>query len=205
MSEDLEQLKVSLKCGDEVFHSDGAPLDYRLLEFWRWSVSDIVSNATRGILAEFIVAKALNMSTDSVRDQWAVYDLISPEGIRIEVKSASYVQTWNQRSLSTIQFLTRRTKAWDSHTNIQAKESKRQADVYVFALLAHKDKATIDPLNVNQWRFYVVPTTVLDNRTRSQHSITLKTLDKLCSGSFPYSDLRNSVIQAGVNGVSGTG
>jgi hypothetical protein len=32
-------------------------------------------------------------------------------------------------------------------------EIKRHADVYVFALLAHTDKATVDPLSLDQWRF----------------------------------------------------
>jgi hypothetical protein len=51
--------------------------------------------------------------------------------------------------------------------------------VYVLALLAHTDKATVDPLDLDQWVFYVLPTVVLDGRTRSQHSITLKTLQGL--------------------------
>ena len=62
---------------------------------------------------------------------------------------------------------------------MQSRESKRQADVYVFALLAHTDKTTIDPFNLDQWRFYVLPTAALDGRTRSQHSITLRSLEKL--------------------------
>jgi len=200
MSEDLGRLKVSPKRGDEHFHSDGAPLDYCFQEFWRWSVSDLVSNATRGILAEFMVAKALGISTDSVRDEWAAYDLTSPEGVRVEVKSAAYLQTWNQRTLSTIRFLTHKTKAFNPDTNTQDQESKRQADVYVFALLTHKDKATIDPLNVNQWCFYVVPTATLDRRKRSQYSITLKTLDQLCGGSVTHSQLHHSVVQAARGG-----
>ena len=40
-------------------------------------------------------------------------------------------------------------------------------------------KATVDPLDLDQWVFYVLPTAVLDGRTRSQHSITLKTLQGL--------------------------
>jgi hypothetical protein len=56
---------------------------------------------------------------------------------------------------------------------------QRQADVYVFALLAHREKTTIDPMNVAQWEFYVLPTRVLDSRARSQHSITLRSLQSL--------------------------
>jgi hypothetical protein len=34
-----------------------------------------------------------------------------------------------------------------------APDAKRQADVYVFALLAHEDRTTIDPLDLDQWKF----------------------------------------------------
>ena len=53
--------------------------------------------------------------------------------------------------------------------------------MYVFALLKHQDKNTIDPLNVDQWEFYVVPTADLDRRVRSQYGITLPSLIKLCT------------------------
>ena len=36
-------------------------VNYKVIDFWKWSVSDLVSNATRGRLAEFIVAKALKI------------------------------------------------------------------------------------------------------------------------------------------------
>jgi len=65
--------------------------------------------------------------------------------------------------------------------------------VYVFALLAHTDKTTIDPLNLDQWRFYVLPTATLDGRTRSQHSITLRSLEKLCSEAITYAGLSKAV------------
>jgi hypothetical protein len=73
---------------------------------------------------------------------------------------------------------------------------RRQADVYVFALLAHQDKTTIDPLNVSQWRFYVLPTSALDARTRSQHSIMLKSLCALCGAPTPFNGLLAAVEKA---------
>lgn len=139
----------------------------------------MVSSAPRGVLAEFIVATALGIELDSVRDEWGAFDLITPEGITVEVKSAAYIQSWSQRRLSFITFRVPKTKAWDADTGVQEKEPRRQDQVYVIALLAHQDKASIDPLDVDQWRFFVLPTTVLDARTRSQHSITLRSLERL--------------------------
>jgi hypothetical protein len=55
------------KTGREWFRAGDRMLDFELSEFWRWSMSDLVSNATRGRLAEFIVAKALSISTNHSR------------------------------------------------------------------------------------------------------------------------------------------
>jgi len=186
-------LNVTRKEGRESFHSNGRQLPFDLLSYWQWSASDLVSNATRGIVAEYIVARALGLAEKGVRDEWAAYDLETPSGIKIEVKSAAYLQSWHQERLSPVKFVVPKTRAWDADTNTQSQESKRQADVYVFALLVHTDKETVDPLNIDQWHFYVLPTAVLDARKRSQHSITLKSLEKLCSEPTPYDELPQAV------------
>lgn len=152
----------------------------------------MVSNVTRGRLAEFIVATAIQIDLSKVRDEWRAYDLLTPEGIKIEVKSASFVQSWNQTKLSTITFGTRATRYWDSETNIQAKQSKRQADIYVFCLLKHLERDTIDPLNLDQWQFYVLSTRELNSYKRSKVSITLKSLQKL-SLPVTYVQIRDAV------------
>lgn len=193
MTKNLDRLTISRKTGKERFHSHGQDLGFDLLSFWQWAGSDLVSNATRGRIAEYIVAHALGLAADDVRDEWAAFDLKTPSGIKIEVKSAAHVQSWHQIKLSSIIFKTAKTRAWDAETNIQSREACRQADVYVFALLAHTDKNTIDPLNIDQWRFYVLPTTALNARTRSQHSITLKSLEKLCDGVVLYAGLPEAI------------
>lgn len=178
------------KTGDEKFRTETEPLPLKLLDFWQWSVSDLVSNATRGRLAEFIVASAAGVDLKGIRDEWSAFDLITPWGLKIEVKSAAYIQSWAQRDYSKISFNTPKTRAWDPVTSMQSQESLRQADCYVFALLVHLDRETVDPLNLDQWRFFVLPTSVLDQRTRSQSSITLKSLKALCGEGVAYYDLR---------------
>ena len=186
--------------GAEAFHEGGRPLAFTVRDFWVWSVSDLMSNATRGRLAEFVVAKALGIPAGAVRDEWGAYDLVTANGIRIEVKSAAYLQSWQQRKLSNIQFKTKKTLAWDRDTNRQAKVARRQAQVYVFALLAHKDKSTVDPLEMDQWEFYSLPTAALDERKRSQHSITLKSLQKLAV-MVRYGGLHSKVQECGKMGA----
>jgi hypothetical protein len=184
------------RTGDETFHFDRKDQGVTVADFWKWAVSDLLSNATRGVLAEFIVARALGISLNAVRDEWGAYDLETSEGIKVEVKSAAFIQSWFQKKASTISFRVPMTRAWDAESNVQAKESKRQADVYVFALLAHIDQSTIDPLNLNQWHFYALPTSALNLRTRSQHSITLKSLETLSGGHVNFKELRAAVIEA---------
>ena len=88
-----------------------------------------------------------------------------------------------------------KTFGWDKETNKFDKEKKRQADVYVFALLSHKDKKTVNPLDISQWEFFVLPTKVLDERERSQHSITLPSLKKL-TDSVSFFELGQAVDKA---------
>ena len=182
------------KSGQERLVSEGKELGFSVLDFWRWSSSDLLSNATRGVLAEFIVAVALEIPLDPVREEWGAYDLTTPEGIKVEVKSAAYIQSWRQDRLSKISFRVPKTRAWDSDSNRQANETQRQADVYVFCLLAPTEQEVIDPLYLDQWQFFVLPTAVLDARKGSQHSITLKSLANLAHGHVDFHQLRPKVL-----------
>ncbi len=98
VNDSFAALIVECKTGNEPLHQDGNPLGETLLDFWRWSASDLVSNATRGVLAEYIVATALGLA-GGVRVEWDPFDLLSQEGAKIEIKSAAYLQSWRQRIL----------------------------------------------------------------------------------------------------------
>jgi len=122
--------------------------------------SDLLSNATRGIVAEYLVACALDADPGGVRDEWAAYDLRTKDGVKVEVKSAAYLKSWYQENFSRISFVVPKTRAWDPSTNRLDEQPARQADIYLFALLAHQDKETVQPLDVSQWVFYVLPTSI---------------------------------------------
>ncbi|MCU0222778.1 MAG: hypothetical protein MUF27_01630 [Acidobacteria bacterium] len=195
MPDSLGPLTASRKSGAEAFHLDGETLAFDVLDFWRWSGSDLLENTRRGILAEYIVARALGISTDSVRAGWSAYDLETPDGIRIEVKSAAYLQSWAQQRLSTIQFAIAERRGWSAETNLLEGTPRRHADVYVFALLAHQIKEAVDPMNLAQWRFWAVPTPLLDERARSQHSITIPSLRALAGEGCGFAEIRAAVCR----------
>ncbi|MCC9071074.1 hypothetical protein LNQ49_05625 [Flavobacterium sp. F-65] len=190
----LKSIKAVLKTGEEKLTYNEKNLNFSLLDFWRWSVSDIVSNATRGRLAEFIVATAVNIDIKEIRDEWGAFDLETSENIKIEVKSAAYIQSWEQKKLSTISFSTKPSQPWSSEIDKRSTIAIRSADVYVFCLLHHSDKSTINPLNLNHWEFYVLSTEKLNNYKRSQHSITIKSLRDL-TAPVEYDKLKSKIEQ----------
>jgi len=108
---DLGPIEQRRRGGGEPFHAEGQPVDFDLLSFWRWSCSDILSNATRGVIAEYLVAQALGIATETVREEWAAWDLTARDGTRFEVKSAAYLQSWRQKRHSRISFGVLRTRA----------------------------------------------------------------------------------------------
>ena len=56
---DLGPIEPTQRSGQEPFHDGSRPLGFDLLNFWQWSTSDLVSNTTRGVIAEYLVAQAL--------------------------------------------------------------------------------------------------------------------------------------------------
>jgi len=189
----LDRILIKQKTGNEPLIFNGKETGVKLLDFWSWGLSDLVSNTSRGRFAEFIVATSLKIDLSIIYDEWNSYDLTSPEGIKVEVKSSAYLQTWEQKDFSKISFSIRAARNWNSITNDMAETPSRQSDVYVFCLLKHKDQTTLNPLNLEQWDFFVLSTLEINNYKRSNSSITLNSLQKLTK-SVTYGNLRNAII-----------
>ncbi len=173
----IDPITIKYANGNEDFIRDGSSNGLKLIDFWAWAYSDCINNTNRGVLAEFLVATALGIDLHKPRDAWAKYD-ITYRGVGVEVKSAGYHQRWYQKKMSKISFNVPTTRAWDEKTNKQDAESKRQAFIYILCLLAEKKRDIVNPLNINQWLFWVIPTNFFDARQRSQHSITYNSLVK---------------------------
>lgn len=196
MATGLLALVTQRKSGSERFYYDGRDAGFDLLSFWQWSASDLVSNATRGVLAEYIVSQALGVA-NGIWNEWDAFDIRTKTDVKVEVKSAAYVQTWYQRRLSQIVFTVGPRRGFDPKTNVLDDQPKWQAEVYVFALLAVQEKKAVDPLKLEQWAFYVLPVSVLEKRKRSQHSITLKSLQSLCPLPVRFAELADAIHRAG--------
>lgn len=189
---DFDRLTITKLTGNESFHVNGKSLSLNVLAFWQWSSSDLVSNAMRGVLAEFLVAADLGV-THVPRVEWDLCDIRTPSGLKVEVKSAAYLQSWTQTKLSHISFDIAPKQGWDAETNTSSTERKRQADVFVFALLSHQDKATLDPLDLAQWQFFVLPAAILDEKLPQQKMMRLSTLLRLQPITVRFGHIRTAI------------
>jgi hypothetical protein len=169
-----------------------------VLDFWQWAFSDLCDDDIKGWYAEWVVGRLLGLYMDR-RISWANSDLISPGGVRIEVKATSYWQSWKlldefgkprdvkplgPRSLEKIRFGGLRAgDAVDQNGPISGYKS----DFYVFAFQNEREHGSWDALNLKQWEFYLLSQTQL----KGSKSISLHDLRKECA-SMSASELRMS-------------
>lgn len=185
----LDSIPTIRKDGKEKFLKGG---DSTLLDYWAWGHSDVMGNAERGILAEYIVSMALDVHK-STRTEWDSYDVLSKDGIKIEVKSSGYLQTWVQKTYSALNFGINPTQAWNKDDNTYEQVKRRQADIYVFCVHNHKEQETANPLDLDQWNFYVLSTKMLDKKVPNQKSINLAGILKLDAIKTDYSGLNQTI------------
>ena len=84
-------VEATKKTGKENFSYEGMIYDFSLQDFWSWNNSDLLNNALRGKLAEYIIMKALDIQ-QAFRLERDDYDL-NYKGLRIEIKSWAYIQS----------------------------------------------------------------------------------------------------------------
>jgi len=149
-------------------------------------------NNVRGYVAEFLVARAVG--APGIRVEWDAYDVAAPNGTRIEVKSSAYVQAWEQRAVSRIQFTGLNGRIWSSADGLSATRSYN-ADVYVFAVETAQTHEEYDPLDVAQWDFYVLARPEV--KQHGGRSIGLASLTRLAGEPVPYAELANTISKAG--------
>ena len=193
-----------VKSGDEPLLFSKEQTGFTVLDFWRWSFSDLLDNVLRGSFCEFVVGAALGVDLSAGRTNWAPWDITFPyswedaagrhDFIRVEVKNSSYLQSWNDGKLSKISFGIAPKEVADPAQGIIG-EKKRQSDVYVFCHYKAKDKATADPLVLDDWDFDIVSTKVLDDRCAGQKSIGLASLQNLRHIRTDFPGIRDAVIR----------
>ncbi|GGZ88262.1 hypothetical protein GCM10007028_28230 [Algibacter mikhailovii] len=176
-SVNLPEIISKRKNGTEKFQNENQNLNFKLSEFWSWNQSNLIENRTRGILAEFIVKKALEIDSEN-RIEWDNFDLITKKSKKLEIKSAAYIQSWEQKKYSEIKFGIAPTVGTKDNPNYDGIK-RRWTDFYVFCLLKNKDQKTLNPLDLSQWTFFVLETKILNEQKPEQKTIGINSLLEL--------------------------
>jgi hypothetical protein len=178
--------------GQEMLALEDSP---KLLEFWQWAFSDLKQNNVRGVFSEWLVARILGMKLDRCRQSWDAYDLITPSGMTLEVKSAAYLQSWHDESCkpSSIVFSGLKGQTWSLNSGYSGSQTYN-ADIYVFCLQTCQDPLVWDAFNLEQWRFASLERECMEGLNLK--SLSLKRLMSL-SGLLTVEALRQRFIEKG--------
>lgn len=187
---------VSKLTGNEPFLNTGDK-EFTVLDFWQYAFSNLNSNIVRGILAEFLVETALNeIDTIDIRNPWGDYD-VEYNSKTIEVKCCAYLQDWDQLNLSTIKWsgLKAKTLHWNDAVAKQIRQEKKEykAQIYILALLDHKETGTLNILDMEQWCFYVLSKEKLKSLTKDGGSASLSLLKRNGIEPISYRNLKAAI------------
>ncbi len=163
-------------------------VDAMVIDFWRFALSDLRMNNTRGYLAEFLVAKAVGATASRV--EWDAFDVLAPSGARTEVKSSAYLQSWDQRRPSRIAFTGLTGRTWSREPS-KSPTAAYNTDVYVFCVQTASKHEDYDPLDVAQWNFYVLSRGRV--KALGYKSLGLPTLTAATGPPVPYGQLADEI------------
>jgi hypothetical protein len=188
------RLQVANRYGWEYFRDGRFNLPVQLVNLWEWQTTALNSNAARAGLGEFLVAYALDIVKPHEMEPGADYDLLTRSGLKIKVETAAFVGSWPRERLNAILFNIAPKWVWNEKTQRPDDTLRRPADIYVFALLNHKNGGPVDVADVANWTYFVVASRALDAYERAQPYITLKALQArggnragpLWRGPIPY-------------------
>lgn len=148
-----------------------------MLDFWESKFSNIYN--MQDVIAEFIVEKALGIDKAQNIDYLTLYDILY-KNFRIEIKETSYYHPWNENGKISKQRMFGITKANSNYETVEMENKfERQNDIYVFCLNIGDTKESSNPMNLNNWEFYIIPTSVINKECRDNKKISLNRVRKL--------------------------
>ena len=161
--------------GKEDFTLKGGKAGFTLLDFWRFQFSNL--SDMQGRVGEFLVAMALGKDTSDNNNGWTLWD-IDYRGKGIEVKTSAYYQPWREVGTWSEQRSFGITKAHCVEEDPKS-ELKRMNDIYVFVINKGKSKEEANPLQLEHWEFYVIPTSVINEERGDNKTISFAKVKKL--------------------------
>ncbi len=178
------------KTGQEAFTENGASIGVSVLDFWRFSYSELNSDP-RDDIAEYLVSLALGVREPYNKKDWTLFD-IDYNGNPIEVKSTSYYQTWRKDGKTT----ENRTFSIRKATAPDETEARRHSEVYVFCVLNGKTEETADPLRLENWEFYIIPTAIINEQCGDNKTISLSRIKSMGYSAKGFRQIKDAVDAA---------
>ena len=170
-----------------------AGVDATVADFWRWACSDLRENTTRGMLAEFLVAKAVG-DQRPLRIGWDNFDVVAADGTTIEVKCSAFLQSWAQKRHSELVFGRLTAREFDAARNEYSVDARVRADVFVFAVQTQRDPAAYDVLDISRWQFWVASAHTV--REQAVKTVGIGWVRQHASGPLPYRGLADAIQTA---------
>ena len=185
------------KTGQEAFTENGASIGVSVLDFWRFSYSELNSDP-RDDIAEYLVSLSLGVREPYNKKDWTLFD-IDYNGNPIEVKSTSYYQTWRKDGKIT----ENRTFSIRKATAPEETEARRHSKVYVFCVLNGKAEETADPLKLENWEFYIIPTAIINEQCGDNKTISLSRIKSMGYAAKGFRQIKDAVDAALVCHIGG--
>lgn len=178
------------KTGQEAFTENGMGIGVSVLDFWRFSYSELNSDP-RDDIAEYLVSLALDVTEPSNKADWTLFD-IDYNGEPIEVKSTSYYQTWRKDGKTS----ENRTFSIRKATAPEESDPRRHSKIYVFCVLNGKTEEDSDPLKLENWDFFIVPTSVINEKCGNNKTISLSRIRSMGYSAMGFRQIREAVDAA---------
>lgn len=169
------------------FTFQGRDLGFSVLDFWKYAYSDLNSDP-RDDVAEYLVARALGLTVAYNRQDWTLFDIAYPRAkreFRIEVKSTSYFQTWRTDGKVSSQRVFSIRKSMNPTGVIE-----RHSDIYVFCLLRGNTREEANPVKIDNWDFFIIPTYKINEQCGDNKSVSLQVVKRLSQKAFTYDEMK---------------
>lgn len=111
---------------------------------------------------------------------------------RVEVKETSYFHSWQtdeEKKCHQKRFGI--TKAYSEYMD-NTSEFGRQNDLYVFCLVTGETRADSNSLQLENWEFYVVPTSIVNEQCEDGKTVSLSRVQKMAD-KVDYAHLKEKV------------
>lgn len=119
-----------------------------------------LDNVWRGLLVEAQVAELLGAAWEYEGSNWGGWDFVGPQRHRLEVKQSAALQPWGPTKSSSFSIAHKKSR-WGPDGNHISSIPVRWAHVLLCAWHPITDPLLADHRDVDQWIYYVVPTTLL--------------------------------------------